>query len=77
MYAIIWSPPYFLDKSNLFFSLDEVETFIDHVDQEAPVVTQHTELPQLKYKLLHFKDKIEKKKQLVICNLCFSIVTCK
>ena len=54
-----------------------METFIDHVDQEAPVVTQHTELPQLKYKLLHFKDKIEKKKQLVICHLRYSIVTCK
>jgi uncharacterized protein YoxC len=45
--------------------LDEIESFIDHVEHEAPVVTQHTELPQLKYKLLHFKDKIERKKQLV------------
>ena len=45
--------------------MDEIESFIDHVEHEAPVLTQHTELPQLKYKLLHFKDKIERKKQQV------------
>ena len=45
--------------------MDEIESFIKHIEHEAPTTTQHIELPQLKYKLLHCKDKIERKKQLV------------
>ena len=45
--------------------MDEIESFINHMEHEAPTLSQHMDLPQLKYKLLHCKDKIERKKQLV------------
>jgi len=66
-----------IESSSTFsiFSLDEIESFINHIEHEAPTMTQQVELPQLKYKLLHCKDKIERKRQLVphVIKLVFSL----